>query len=209
MAHVSGESCSGSFKMMLSSSDRTLPVWRLTLCLFRGVQNLKCPLTSSVSQSARVEIAQSPSVPYSVCNSGQVSAFTILRFFAGEMGQQSHTTGLNGLDEIMRVWCAAVHGVTKSQTGRSDWTTTLKVIFLPISLFSTPCVWSPSHLFLLALIWRPSFIPPSTEDCWEMLLAVLFDSHSDLACPHRLIADLTFPTAPQKSHIFLKPNRTW
>ena len=66
MAQVSGESCSGNFKIMLSSSDRILTVWRLTLCLFLGIQNLKCPLTSAVSQSARVEIAWNPSVPYSV-----------------------------------------------------------------------------------------------------------------------------------------------
>lgn len=89
MAQVSGESCLRNFKIMLSSSDRTLTVWRLTLCLFLGVQTLKCPLTSSVSQSSRVEISWSPSVPYSVCNSGQILAFMTLRFFAGEMGQQT------------------------------------------------------------------------------------------------------------------------
>lgn len=37
-----------------------------------------------------------------------------------------------------------------------------------------------------------------------MLLVVLFSSHSDLTCPHQIIADPTPPTVPWKSHLFLK-----
>lgn len=45
-------------------------------------------------------------------------------------------------------------------------------------------------------------------DCWEMLLAVLSDSDSNLACPHQIIANLSLPTAPGESHLFLKADRT-
>ena len=36
--------------------------------------------------------------------------------------------------EARGVWCAAVHGITKSQTQLSDWTTTLKEIISEIYL---------------------------------------------------------------------------
>ena len=43
---------------------------------------------------------------------------------------KSVDTSLSKLWEMVKdeeVWCAVVHGVTKSQTGLSDWTTTRKV----------------------------------------------------------------------------------
>ena len=50
-------------------------------------------------------------------------------------------------------WCAAVHGVAKSQTRLRDWTElTITFLTLTISIFARPLVFSQKHLCLFVLL---------------------------------------------------------
>ena len=63
----------------------------------------------------------------------------------GWMASSTQWMSLSKLREIVkdrRVWHAAVHGVTKSQTWLSDWTTIIYVIINTSRFKHFPCLWT-------------------------------------------------------------------